>query len=153
MIDLIVYKTNNASVSEILNFLTQCDADFVPPLSNRVVLDQYADKIVQKSTRFEAWYSDELIGLVASYCNHSENLKAFITNVSVHSAFTRRGVAEKLLQQCIEHAKLTEIHQICLEVGRDNLSARRLYGRLGFNVSGVSPNKVEMIIILKEAIT
>jgi ribosomal protein S18 acetylase RimI-like enzyme len=58
-----------------------------------------------------------------------------------------------LLQQCIEHAKLTEIHQICLEVGRDNLSARRLYGRLGFNVSGVSPNMVEMIIILKEAIT
>ena len=151
MIDLIVYKTNNASVSEILNFLIQCDEDFIPPLSSRVTLNHYADKIAQKSKRFEAWHEDQLIGLVAMYCNDSENSKAFITNVSVQSAFARRGVAKKLLQQCIEHAKLNEIQQICLEVGSDNLSARRLYDRLGFNVSGVSTNMVEMIIFLKES--
>jgi ribosomal protein S18 acetylase RimI-like enzyme/2-polyprenyl-3-methyl-5-hydroxy-6-metoxy-1,4-benzoquinol methylase len=151
MSDSIVYKLNSASESEILQFLIRCDADFVPPLSSRVELNQYAKKVAHSSTRFEAWFADELIGLVALYCNDPESRVAYITSVSVQKDFTRIGIAEKLLQRSIEHSKSMQMYQICLEVTDSNLLAKRLYGRLGFIASKNYAKNTEMTLSLEES--
>ena len=80
---MVEYLLNKASELEIAKHLLHCDADFIPPLSNRIDINKYAQKIASRATRFEAWSDSTLVGLVAAYCNDQENHIAYITSVSV----------------------------------------------------------------------
>ena len=126
------YLSNKASAVEIAGHLARCDADFMPPLSGRVEIKDYAIKIVSKATRFEAWSGGTLVGLVAAYCNDQEKRVAYITSVSVLREWTGKGITARLMRQCIEHVKASGMRQVSLEVARDNTPAIRLYEKSGF---------------------
>jgi len=126
------YLSNKASETEIAEHLSRCDADFVPPLGGRVELSAYAQKIASRATRFEAWSNGALVGLVAAYCNDEDKRVAYITSVSVLKTWIGRGIAKRLLSQCIEHAKISGMLQISLEVASDNAPAVNLYEENGF---------------------
>jgi len=81
----LVFTSSQASEVEIAEHLAHCDADFLPPLSSRVEIVDYARKIVAQAARFEAWSGGRLVGLVAMYCNDQERQIAYITSVSVLS--------------------------------------------------------------------
>ena len=51
----VAFEMNTASEAQIVDHLARCDADFVPPLASRVDIAAYAQKIVDRATRFEAW--------------------------------------------------------------------------------------------------
>ena len=125
------YRLNVASRQRIAKHLLLCDADFIPPLSGRVEIRYYAQKIVSKATRFEAWSGHTLIGLVAVYCNDQAR-SAFITSVSVLREWTGKGIAANLMKQCIERSKASGMQKISLEVAGENAPAIRLYGSCGF---------------------
>jgi len=125
------YKTNSATPLEILVHLRACDKAFVPPLSLRVDLDKYSNKLHQRAQNFEAWAGDQLIGLVSAYIS-KENRSAFITNVSVSPEFSGKGIAKELMRQCAEHVNGFEIDFVDLEVNEANTAAVGLYNRLGF---------------------
>jgi ribosomal protein S18 acetylase RimI-like enzyme len=128
----IEYLLNKASAAEIAEHLARCDADFVPALSDRVEINNYARKIASKATRFEAWSGGTLVGLVAAYCNDQEKRISYLTSVSVLRAWTGKGIAARLVSQCVEYAKALGIQQISLEVASDNVHAITLYGKSGF---------------------
>ena len=132
MSNLVDYSLNQASAAEIAEHLLCCDADFMPPLSGWVEISEYAQKIVSKAVRFEAWSGSTLVGLVAAYCNDQEELIAYITSVSVLKAWTGKGIAACLVGQCSEHAKVLGMRQISLEVVSDNTPAIKLYEKCGF---------------------
>lgn len=126
------FSLNAASAAQITRHLLRCEADFVPPLSGRVAIDDYARKIARNATRFEAWSGETLIGLVAAYCNDQEKRVAYITSVSVLQAWVGKGIAARLLGQCVENAKASGMRKICLEVARANNPAIKLYEKSGF---------------------
>lgn len=128
----IAYLLNKASALEITEHLTRCDADFVPPLSDRVVIKDYAQQVASKAVQFEAWSGGTLVGLVAAYCNDCEQRIAYITNVSVLRAWSSKGIAAHLVSWCIEYVATEGFQQIRLEVASDNVSAIRLYEKSGF---------------------
>ena len=128
----IAYLLNQASALEIAEHLARCDADFVPPLSGRVVMEDYAQQIASKAMRFEAWSGGTLVGLVAAYCNDCEQHIAYITSVSVLKAWIGKGIAAHLIGGCIEYAAAEGFQQIRLEVASDNIPAIRLYEKSGF---------------------
>ena len=68
---------NQADPEQIAEHLRACDASFTPPLSGRLEISGYAQKIADKANRFEAWAEGELVGLVAAYCNVTGNPTAF----------------------------------------------------------------------------
>ena len=143
------YLLNKASAAQIAEHLVLCDADFMPPLSGRVEIKDYAQKIAGKATRFEAWSGGTLIGLVAAYCNDQERRIAYITSVSVLKAWAGKGVAAHLMNQCIEHATASGLRQVSLEVASDNTTAIRLYERRGFITGNVTAPFVDMNLNLK----
>lgn len=143
------YLSTKASEAQIAEHLSRCDADFVPPLSGRVEIKAYAKKIASKATRFEAWSASTLVGLVAAYCNDRENRIAYITSVSVLKTWTGKGIAARLMSQCVEHAKASGMRQISLEVASDNTPAIRLYEKSGFIVGKGSAPFVSMNLYLK----
>lgn len=143
------YLTNKASAAKIDEHLWKCDIDFVPPLSSRVNISNYAQKIFTKAMRFEAWSGGILIGLVAIYCNNQENHIAYVTSVSVIKEWVGMGIAGNLVSQCIKHMDALGMKQICLEVASGNIPAIKLYEKCGFVVSNPNALFITMSLFLK----
>ena len=132
MSDQVSFHINSVSEIEIVNFLRKCDADFLPPLSRRLNIEDYARKIFNNAMRFEAQASKELIGLIAIYCNDKESCVAYITSVSMLKEWMGRGIAIFLMRKCIDYAKAMGFMMISLEVRSDNLKAIALYKKSQF---------------------
>lgn len=143
------YLSNKASADEIAAHLSRCNGDFVPPLSGRVEINNYAKKIANQAMRFEAWSGGMLIGLAAVYCNDPAKRVAYVTSVSVLKECTGKGIAAHLMNQCIEHAKASGRRQISLEVASGNTPAIRLYEKSGFVACETNGTFVTMNLYLE----
>ena len=131
MLDL-RWSVSEASAEAIERHLAACDKAFVPALSTRVRLGAYARKLHSLTARVEVWLGNELIGLVAVYCNDVASGVAFISNVSVLPERQGQGLAAEMLRQCIEHCKAVGMRKLELHVDASNTAAVRLYERAGF---------------------
>ena len=147
----IEYHVNKATEIQIEEHLKLCEANFKPPLSDRVELQGYSKKIADKAVRFEAWEENVLIALIASYCNDNENRSAFITSVSVLKEMQGKGLASKLMKQCIKYIKSIGLEKAILEVGNENANAIAFYGKHSFMVSRIQDKTSYMQLnLLKE---
>jgi ribosomal protein S18 acetylase RimI-like enzyme len=127
-------SVNQSSAAEILAHLVRADGGFEPSLSSRVDIHAYAQKLQDRAVRFEAWLDEELVGLVASYCNQPDKKgKAFVTSVSVLPQSQGQGIADRLMRQCIEHARGLGFRQMELAVDQRSMPAVALYRKLGFS--------------------
>lgn len=149
MIPTVEYDTNKATESEIAEHLSLCDSNFIPPLSGRVEISDYAKKIAGNATRFESWSEGSLIGLVAAYCNDQERLIAYITSVSVLGEWTGKGIAANLVRHCVKHAQASGMNKVSLEVAIDNVAAITLYGKNGFVLGRTNGAFINMELHLK----
>jgi ribosomal protein S18 acetylase RimI-like enzyme len=132
----ISYKINKSKYKDIFFHLLDCNDKFIPPLSQRVEINIYAQKISTNADKFEAWQEDTLIGLLAVYCNDIEARKAFITIISVAEKFSNKGIASELLAKCIEYVRVINFEEITLEVSVQSVKARALYEKFGFQEIG-----------------
>lgn len=126
--------------------LRACDDAFLPPLSSRVDICDYAQKIADKAQRFEACVNDKLVGLVAVYVNTPDRGSAFITSVSVLPGCQGRGIASRLMEDCITHVRVLGFARLELEVGRNNAPAIALYGKHGFTALNQSGAMLKMVV-------
>lgn len=139
-------QLNSVDLIELEAHLRSCDDSFVPPLSDRVDIQDYAQKLMNKSMRFEAWQENKLIGLVAAYCNDSKLEAAFITSVSVLPRWQGRGVAARLLDKCLAHLQQMGFAIIELEVDSRSRTAFELYRKRGFSVTHANGHTLKMIL-------
>lgn len=128
----ILYQTKTANVNDICLHLNACDDSFVPALSSRINITEYAQKIFDKAITFEAWNKSELVGLIATYFSQPETGIAFITNVSVCQNNKGKGIASQLLSNCIDYAIKTNYKEIKLEVNSKNTPAITFYKKHHF---------------------
>lgn len=142
------FRNDTASAAEIARHLWLCDADYMPRLSSRVSIDAYAAKLAKRATLFEAWVEDELVGLVAAYCDLSQRT-AFITNVSVAAAHRACGIASRLLATFLTRAQELKLQRVELEVNPGNHSAATLYTRHGF-VSASAEDPARLVMCLSD---
>jgi ribosomal protein S18 acetylase RimI-like enzyme len=150
MTDSVELRFNEATAIEIADHLALSDDTFVPRLSERVEISDYARKIAGRAERFEAWANGTLVGLVAAYCNDTDARTAWITSVSVIPAYRNQGLASRLLVECVEFAKLRHFHGISLEVDRENQRAVDLYSAKGFTVASVTGRTIRMHLDTRE---
>lgn len=142
----IQYSINKSNILQVVEHLTSCDSSFVPVLSNKVILDQYGQKLVENATRFEAFSNDKLVGLIACYLNDYKNQIGFITNVSVMESFNGRGIAKQLLAMLMKYAAEYNFNTISLKVNKLNLPALSLYKKTGFVLVNEKQNVIQMTI-------
>ena len=139
------YKVKTASEKDLGAHLYACNDNFNQPLSQRVNIEEYAQKIFKNAITFEAWLDGELVGLVSAYFNDSNNPSSgFITNVSVKIDFMGKGLATTLMNNCLDYAQKLNIKKISLEVSSDNNSAIRFYKKFGFTEIETQGNSVIM---------
>lgn len=141
---LTVISVDQADVHTLYQHLSQCDDDFIPALSSRTSIVDYAEKIARQARRFEAWCNGDLIGLIALYCNAPDQQRAFITSVSVLPAWRGKGIASRLMEKCIAQARMAGFQVVELEVDSNNLPAQYFYHNKGFTSSGSSKSNLCM---------
>ena len=63
------FRRQHADGASIVDHLKRCESNFLPSLGSRVEIDAYAKKMAVSADLFEAWMGEDLIGLIAVYCN------------------------------------------------------------------------------------
>ncbi len=150
MSETLEYSTGRASEAEIARHLLLCDNAFVPRLSARVDIGDYACKVAGKAQCFETWAAGELVGLLAVYCNAPDKCNAFITSVSVLPNWQGKGIASQLLGKCIDHVRGLDFERIELEVGEGNSAAIALYKKHGFMLARCENGIKKMTLDLRK---
>lgn len=128
----ITYKIQTAGEKDVLTHLKKCKENFIPALDKTVNIPDYSKKIVENSVTFEAWVNKDLAGLIAAYFNDPGNVAGYITNVSVVHDQAGKGLASRLLKNCISYATENNFKEISLEVFYKNEKAIGLYQKHGF---------------------
>jgi ribosomal protein S18 acetylase RimI-like enzyme len=143
--------TNDAADAEAIEkHLLQCDMRFLPPLSSRVSLPDYAQKLSLLADRFEAWESDRLIGLVAAYLRNSNTPEGYISSVSICGDFEGQGIASRLMQDCFDAAVAKRLTILVLEVAQNDQHACGFYRKHGFQpIGGGKSGFLKMSLQLK----
>ena len=141
--DEITYTIKKATANDIEAHLLICNHQFVPPLSNKVEIASYSNKIYDKAITFEAWNKSQLIGVIATYFNYEEQF-GFITNVSVDPNWTGKGIAATLLKNCIDYTVNNKFNTVSLEVNRNNTKAIGLYTKFGFETESQKEDSLMM---------
>lgn len=136
------YSRNRADEAALLAHLQAADAQFLPSLSSRVDLSDYAAKLHRWAERFEAWDGSELVGLVATYCNSPAS--AFVSSVSVLPSWQGCGVARELMHQCLLHVRQSGLTSVSLHVSPQAGAAVSLYRALGFAEESRDDSRLEL---------
>ena len=103
----------------------------VPPLTGRVVLDEYISKIAQYADLFYAMDGETICGSCMVYLNQAS---AYITSIGVFPEYWRKGIGTKLLDEVVQAAKEKQIKEISLQVHADNKTALHFYEAYGFEI-------------------
>lgn len=127
----IVVRSDSASAAQVTEHLMICDDAFIPPLSHRINIAEYATKVTRHALCIEGWHHDVLAGLICLYCNDPDR-GAYITNVSVIPALQGQKIALLLMKNALEQVHGQGVGKVSLEVNNANIAALSLYQKLGF---------------------
>ncbi len=107
----------------------------MPPLSQRVSIEDYAEKLAERAVNLVAFngFCDQ--GHAAIYVNDAGGGTAFISSICVLPKYRRDGIAASLLEGCLGEARLHAMREVRLEVERSNSRAIAFYLRHGFEFS------------------
>ncbi|MFQ5521428.1 MAG: ribosomal protein S18-alanine N-acetyltransferase [Candidatus Methylomirabilia bacterium] len=106
-------------------------ASFPTPWSRAAFL--YELKQNQVARAWVARVTEEVVGYL---CVWEVGAELHITNLAVHPAWRRHGVARTLLGTVLEDARRRRLTAALLEVRPSNREARGLYESFGFNLVG-----------------
>lgn len=87
---------------------------------------------VIKSQNQVVGYSVYYIRLIPTFKGFKK--KSVVCSISIDRNFRRKGYGEKLLKESIQEMRLNKIASVLLYVSVNNVSAIRLYEKLGFRI-------------------
>jgi ribosomal protein S18 acetylase RimI-like enzyme len=141
-------EQRNLNQKEIKDFLLICDSFFIPPLSTRVNIDEYALKLSQHAVNFASVIDSKIIGIFSVYFNNLESKEAFISNVCVHPDYRGVGIAKLLLNLVVDYGKKMQFNTVKLEVNKENNPAVSFYKKHKFTITGEQNNSYFMSLSL-----
>ena len=92
------------------------------------------DCILYNYNSFSVFFNNELIGYIISKIACPET---HILNLTVNTAFRRKGIGQSLINLVINDAKIRKSEDIILEVRASNHEAQALYHKLNFKSIGI----------------
>ncbi len=136
-ISQIDYKINSIDLDSLIEYLLSRDFDFIPPLSARLDISEFAEKLYRFATIYSA-HAARIIGISAIYANNFETYEAYITNISIHPEYYGTGLAKNFMNFCLNDLKEKKFKSVKLEVNRENVRAITFYRKFDFSIVGES---------------
>lgn len=122
----------NSLHSQILSLLHDIDSDFIPPLSQKINIEDYANKLIDNAVIIPIVSSGVVKAFIALYCNDAVQLKAYLSIIVVHSEYRKKGIAKLLIGTAIQYLKGINYKSFRLEVYKNNTAAISMYRQLNF---------------------
>ena len=122
------------SVDFFKEYVLTHDNDFYEPLSGRIDVDAFVNKVHTLSTTFVLVQEGEVAGLIASYFYDLPSEKGFITLTHTRREFRGQHLSTILLKAVQEYARSINFKYIDLMVYKENAPAFNLYLKHGFKV-------------------
>jgi len=85
--------------------------------------------------------AEELVGRYPVHENLRSKKRCYLSNVCVLESRRKLGIARKLIERVIEDARKEEIAEIYVHVVAENVTAKRLYEKIGFVVEAEETSK------------
>lgn len=117
---------------KLLLFLESINEDFSPPLTDKVSLEEYVNKIIENAELVLESNNEEICGLVVLYCNDKQSNRAYIPLCGVNKEFRGKGIAKSLMEKAILIVKKAGYHTLAIH--SNNPIAINLYKKLGFKI-------------------
>lgn len=116
------------------------------PLSKRVNIASYVDKILDNGEMFLLFERYKIYGIIAFYANNLITKKAFLIIVSLLPNVQGMGYGKKLIQVMLNRCVFLEMDSVELMIHESNKNAIFLYKRFGF-VTVSSDEKVLKMVV------
>lgn len=126
--------TKITDIDIIFKFLKDIDFELPTPLSNRVDLETYAKKVLEKGVVLGIKDDKKLIAASFFYANDNSSRIAYLTLLGTLRHYRGFGYAKKILTKTLEYCKRKSMLVIHLETDINNKSAISLYSSLGFEI-------------------
>ncbi len=124
----------------IKEYILQYDNDFYEPLSARVDMDAFSQKLSDLSSTFIIYKDGAVAGLICSYFYEPTTKVGFITLVHTKHEYRGQHLSLHLLNAVKEYALKNGFEKITLFVSKQQTSAFQLYSRHGFVVISEEDN-------------
>ena len=119
-------------INRVLNFLMDVDKEFPVPLSKRINIQEYSEKLCDKGDIFIKSVGDEIVGFIAGYATQAEGNMGYISIIAVKKEYRKQGIADELVEKFLERAKSLGKQGVHVYTYKNNLPARKMYYRCGF---------------------
>ncbi len=117
----------------VLSLLEKLDKAFSVPLSERVELAAFTDKLIMLGKVNIALHDDVPVGLIGYYANNYESKVAYVTVLGVLDACRGRGIAARLLESAVTTSRECMMERLALHTDRSNEAAIGMYLKHGFS--------------------
>lgn len=117
---------------DIYTFLKEIDQDFPTPLTSKVDLNDYTDKILDRAEILSVFKEYKMVACVVLYCNDIVNSRAYVPLVGVLKQYRGQGLAKGLVRAAINMAKSRGFNILGIHTESD--SALHLYQSMGFDI-------------------
>lgn len=122
--------TKLSVLSDFIDYLHDVDNDFAIPLSRKVVIPSFAEKLLTFGNVFVVRYNSRIAACIGFYCNDFVGGVAHLPILSTKEWARGKGFARLLIKRMIEECKSNNMSIIlCDSV---NPHAIALYKSLGF---------------------
>lgn len=129
----IVY-VGKPSVDFFKEYVIMHDKDFYEPLTDRIDIEIFVDKVHKLSTTFVLVVDGKVAGLIAAYFYDVPSEKGFITLTHIKREFQGQHLSTILLETVQNYVRSINFKYIDLMVYKDNVPAFKLYQKHGFEI-------------------
>ncbi len=147
-------KNTNFTQQQIYDFLLAIDKDYPTPISDKVELFSYSEKLYEKAHVNTVIKNNKIVSLVAGYTENITNNIAFIALVGTLSDYRGKGYAQKLINEFIYDCRKLKINGIHLYAVKENTAAISMYEKIGFEAYIINdeprPNDEHLVYWIKE---
>lgn len=154
MVNLGVNVQGALAFSQLYAFIQSVDMLFSKPLSQRVDLLEYSQKLFNKATLCYILQEGKVIALTAGYTQQLLGSMAYISLVATLPENQGAGLACETVTQFIKTCRNMNLSAIHLYTTHDNEHAKHLYEKLGFRQWNIEteprPEDLHMILYLKK---
>ena len=140
--NILNYRFTNR-FEETNSLLNKLDALFPIPLSEKVDLTVYTQKLLEKGKVICCYNGVEPVGIICFYCNDKKTKVGYISIIGVLPDFQGRNIAKTLINLCFKECKNNNMKKVFLYTHKTNTNAIKMNESIGF-VRDISDRKSDV---------
>lgn len=127
---IVQIKNERGQKAKIVAFLNSVNREFAVPLTQKVDLESYAEKLLNNGYIFAAIVDDSIKGIICGYANDMANRRAYASSFVVAPDLRGSGAALELYKNQIRYCCTQGMKELNFTTNKKNAAAIRFYQKM-----------------------